>query len=300
MTGRLTPKTIWNGAVRDWNYYVYILANVSDTRDLVIYVTKLSGDLQIFVSTSPYIDPSNSSSYQFSQDNVRLDQVVIPNAALVQGPYWILVYTTFNATYSIAATYLTWQELESGIPFNAYGKANATHMYHLALPGYEISHDVLISVTPLRGKAYVYVSNVTNALNIPNADDPTSYIGNSTFPFASTQLIRLQNSLCTPTLKRCTYLILVKCRWWSECRYNILVQPVNQTAWNNATSVLQQTVPQLGYTPWNETYAVPIIPTSHYEFHVASPMATVTLTLTAFTGYPFHGHQPLCISNVGR
>lgn len=69
---------------------------------------------------------------------------------------------------------------------------------------------------------------------------------------------------------------------FSDFRYNIYAIPLNTTEFNNATILLQPTVPQLGYTQHtNDTISQ--VGFSHYEFRVPSNMSAVTLTVSPYT-----------------
>jgi hypothetical protein len=260
------------------NFYVVPLVAVSEYRDLFVDVTIMSGIATVFISEQPYIDPFNSSTYFQNYTHDRLDNMLIPNAMLRQGPYFILVVSSINTTYSIVATYKEYQQLQMGLPSNGYAVANDTHYFHLTLSGYP--HDAVVLLQPEHGKGHVFANDVTNTWNVPNPFDNTSYAYSSTDPFNAAQHMLISNSQCNSS--RCTYLIAVHALHYSDLRYNIYVMPANTTEFNNATILLQGTVPQLGFTQHTND-SVKAVGFTHYEFHVPSNQSGVSITLSPYT-----------------
>ena len=267
----------------NWSYHNSSWYQVAMTdvwqRDLIISATELSGHVNVYVSTNWWIDPENATTYQWSAtwDSVRLQPVVIPQSQLQQAVYYIVVTSNTNSTFSLLASDYYYAQIQMGLPSNSFLRAGDTQYYGLTVPGMSRAHDVLVSVVPLVGQVRVAAWNVTagwirgNATIVPrerrNAFD----------------VLYIENWNCTNS-RRCTYIIELHCStlYSDYCRFDLLALPYSTTDVANTTLILQNSVPQLG---WSGADSGHNLTRTHYEFHVPQHWySNVTITTTAVIG----------------
>ena len=224
VTGRIDVVTnTTSNTAFGMQLYLVPISYVDSTNDLVFTVTQYSGHVVMYLSRSPFFDINNASTYIGMSEHIRLDQIVVPNALVQRGPYWLFVTASQNSTYSVSATYYTYHQVQMGLPHDAIVAANRSHIFHITVMGASVrggvasspAHDVLVSLTPLRGRAYMFIQNATAASNIPLPDprDNSTFQYASTNDFSATQTVRIDNTQCQAV--RCTYIILVRAMFWA-------------------------------------------------------------------------------------
>ena len=283
-TGYIRPfvhneRQYGNGSYHNSSWYQLGMPEVGQ-RDLIISATELSGHVNVYVSTYWWLDPQNATTYQWSAtwDSVRLQPVVIPQSQLQATVYYIVVTSSTNATFSLLASDYYFAQIQLGLPSNSFLRAGDRQFYGLTVPGMSRAHDVIVSVVPLVGQVRVQAWNVTagwirgNATLVPRER-------NNAF-----DNLYINNYNCTNS-RRCTYIIELYCSTlYSEyCRFDLQTMPWSTTDVANTTLILQNSVPQLGFSGSDMGTN---LTRTHYEFHVPQDSwSNVTITTTAIYGY---------------
>ena len=94
----------------------------------------------------------------------------------------------------------------------------------------------------------------------------------------------IQNYNCTNS-RRCTYIVELYCStFYSDyCRFDLLALPWSTVDVANTTLILQNSVPQLGFSGSDMGQG---LTRTHYEFHVPQDsFSNITITTTAIEGY---------------
>ena len=272
------------------NYTLYAVG-IPDvyTRDLIIDVTELSGHVGVWVGLTPFINPRDPSTWLYSAtESVRLEPILIPNAQLQKNAiYFIVVEAVNNATFTVLATDYYYAQLELGVPTNAWLRAGDSHVYGITVPGNYSAHDLIVSVVPLVGRAYLFGTNITAAWKYPMFPDNSTVDFVTQNPWDAIDGLYINNSQCRAW--RCTYLIQVYCSdlHADYCRYNLNAIPWTTFNVGNTTVTLQDSVPQVGFSGLdlvNRTYQN--LTFTHYKFYVPQQYTNVSVQLTGRqTGY---------------
>ena len=282
--GHIRPSVVHVPSMGSFNYsyqlYQMFVPDAYD-RDLVIGVTVLSGrcNLLAFPLDSTGRFANTSGGPMFATEGVRLQQLVIPAAVVRAGQRdWIIgVLNNDNATFQILVSDYYFAQLQLGLPTNAWLKAGDSHVYGITVPGGEDAHDLLISATPILGRTPLSGTNITAGWKQPNTN--VDFLPDD--PYSTLDVLYINNYNCYAA--RCTYLVQVNCStsYAAYCRYGLQAIPWTTQGVSNTSIVLQDTVPQLGFSGVYATDRNPYnISMTHYVFHVPNAHSNVSVQLT--------------------
>ena len=293
--GQIWPYVAGVNDTRNVARYIVEVVTQPD-RNMSIILTTLSGLAHLYVSTQPWIDPWNTSSYQWAARDHPY-QIDIAPSDLPLGYLYIEVWAHQNTTYSLLATEFGFTGLQLGLPITVGVPKEVTeHVYAITIPGAERAHDLFVTVLPIVGRAHLFGTNITAGFRYTNHSDPSTFDFVAAYPYTKPQTLYIPNYWCPQ--ERCTYLIEVHCPV-SPCFYTLNAYPWNTSAVSDTTLLIEQHVPQFGYIPrlWPGSGDVP---QSHYMFHIPETNSTAVLAFTRQDSYGPGGLQDImiCVDHV--
>jgi hypothetical protein len=141
--------------VHTYRYYSLQLLGTTNSTVLTISLVRLWGDPDLYVNDNGVLP--NASNARYSSNSFRDDYIVVPASSVHDGEWLIGVYGYTSAAFTLTAASTVMRSLlQDSVPVQGDVPAGGSTTYGLYVDSF--NKQITISLTPLDGAAFLYVS----------------------------------------------------------------------------------------------------------------------------------------------